>query len=273
MTKQWADELTAFARAFAGAAIFGIPLVFTMEMWWIGESLSLTYLLILFALGFMANVGLDYVAGFRDGHSLGIAIEEAIDALAVGVITATVLLFGINQLRLTDSIDQGLGMVILLSLPLSLGASVAREVFEGRTSANDDSASPLSKWQGLFSDIVATVIGGVFVGLSISPTEEVEMIAAGLRWTHLFVLIGISLLLSYLIVFASGFDEASPPGLMQHPLSETVLSYVISLLVAFMLLMVLERISMADPFHEMLWQSVVLAVPVSIGGAAGRLVI
>lgn len=277
MSKQWADELGAFARAFAGAAVFGIPLVFTMEMWWIGKSLPLNHLAYIFLLGFVANFALDYVAGFRNDHSVRLAFDEAIDALAVGIVLSTVLLFGTNQLRPTDGLEQGVGMVILLSLPLSLGVSVAQQVFSGRRSSlsddDDDDGSNLSMWQGLASDIGATAIGGVFIGLSIAPTEEVEMIAAGLRWWHLYILIGLSLLLSYIIVFASGFDEASPPGLFQHPLPETMLSYVISLVVALILLLLFERVSLEDPFYEILLQTVVLAVPASIGGAGGRLVI
>lgn len=275
MSRDWADELGAFARAFAGAAVFGIPLIFTMEMWWIGKSLPLNHLSYIFLLSFVANFALDYVAGFRDDHSVRLAFDEAIDSLAVGIVLATVLLFGTNQLRHSDGIQQGIGMVILLSLPLSLGVSVARQVFDGdrASKGDDDNGSTLSMWQGLFSDIGATAIGGAFIGMSIAPTQEVEMIAAGLRWWHLYILIGLSLLLSYIIVFASGFDEASPPGLFQHPLPETMLSYVISLAIAFTLLVLFDRVSLEDPLYEIIRQTVVLAVPASIGGAGGRLVI
>lgn len=275
MSRQWADEGAAFSRAFAGAAVFGIPLVFTMEMWWIGKSLALSHLFIIFVVGFVANFALDYVAGFRDEHSVRIAFDEAIDSMAVGIVLSAVLLLGMNQLRHTDGPEQGVGMVILLSLPLSLGASVAREVFEGRTSTAGEDRDPntLSMWQGLLSDIAGAIIGGVFIGLSIAPTDEVEMVAAGLRWWHLYILIGLSLLLSYIIVFASGFDEASPPGVFQHPLSETMMTYVISLVVALLLLVLFERITLDDPLNEIIRQTVVLAVPASIGGAGGRLVI
>jgi putative integral membrane protein (TIGR02587 family) len=246
-----------------------------MEMWWIGKSLSLTYLSLIFVMGFIANFALDFIAGFRDEHSVRMAFDEAVDSMAVGIALGAVLLLGMNQLRHTDGPEQGVGMVILLSLPLSVGASVAREVFNGRTSRMDDDQDPdtLTMWQGLIADFGATIIGGVFVGLSIAPTDEIEMIAAGLRWWHLYILMGLSLLLSYIIVFASGFDEASPPGVFQHPLSETMLSYVISLAVALLLLVVFERVSLEDPFYEILRQTVVLAVPVAIGGAGGRLVI
>ncbi len=276
MSKQWADELGAFSRAFAGAAVFGIPLVFTMEMWWIGKSLPLNYLFVIFIIGFVANFAIAYVAGFRDEHSVRLAFDEGIDALAVGVVLAAVLLLGMNQMRHSDGLEQGVSTVILLSLPLSLGVSVARQVFNGRTAAlaDDDSESTqLSMWQGLVADIGGAAVGGVFIGMSIAPTEEVEMIAAGLRLWHVYVLIALSLVLSYIIVFASGFDEEPPPGLFQHPLPETMVSYIVSLAVAFLLLVLFKRISPDDPVYEIIRQTVVLAVPASIGGAAGRLVI
>ena len=277
MTKQWSDEMSAFARAFAGAAVFGIPLVFTMEMWWIGKSLSLLYLLIAFGLGFIANLGLARVAGFRDQHSWIMSIDQAIDALAVGMVSAAVLLLTINQLRTSDGIEQGIGTIILLSIPLSLGASIARQVFSGRTSQGgedgEDENKDLTLWQGLASDVGATIIGGVFIGMTIAPTDEVKMIAAGLTRWHLVAVIILSLFLSYLIVFASDFDEKSPPGPFQHPISETMLAYVLSLLVSFGMLMVLERISMSDPLTDIVSQTIVLALPATIGGAGGRLVI
>jgi uncharacterized membrane protein len=52
-----------------------------------------------------------------------------------------------------------------------------------------------------------------------------------------------------------------------------MLSYVISLAVALLLLVLFERVSLEDPFYEILRQTAVLAVPVALGGAAGRLVI
>jgi putative integral membrane protein (TIGR02587 family) len=271
--KQWSDELTAFTRAFAGAAIFGIPLIFTMEMWWIGKTLPLIHLMAVLSTGFVANLGLSYVAGFRTRHSLTMSLDQAIDALAVGIVGATMLLVTLNQLRVTDGVGQGVGMVMLLAVPLSLGASVARYVFSGRTSRQGDESSPHSSWQGVLSDVGATAIGGVFIGITIAPTDEVKMIAAGLSSWHLFAIVGLSLFLSYLIVFASGFDEASPPGPFQHPATETMLAYTISLAVAFGMLMLFERITPGDPLHEMINQTIVLALPAAIGGAAGRLVV
>ena len=267
-----------FTRAFAGAAVFGIPLVFTMEMWWIGKSLSFSYLIVALIIGFVTNLGLSRVSGFRDQHSLIMSLDQAIDALAVGVVSAAILLLTINQLRSSDGFEQGIGTIILLSIPLSLGASIAREVFAGRTRQgeeedNSDDEDGLSVWQGLASDVGATIIGGVFIGMTIAPTDEIKMIAAGLTRGHLFAVILLSLLLSYIIVFASDFDEKAPPGPFQHPISETMLAYVLSLLVSFGMLLLLERVTLDDPLNDIVYQTVVLALPATIGGAGGRLVI
>lgn len=276
MSADWEEELTDFTRAFAGASVLGIPLAFTMEMWWIGQTMSLSYLLILLAAGFVMNLGLAHVAGFRNQHSLIMSVNQSIDALAVGVVSSGILLISLNQLQFTDGLAQGVGMVLSLAVPLSLGASVAREIFSGRTSRQvdeDEDGDSLSMWQGVASDVGATAVGGVFIGLSIAVTDEVPMISAGLSRWNIFAIIGLSLLFSYIIVFASGFDEKSPPGPFQHPFTETMLAYVISLGVAFAMLLIFERLTLDDPLTEMMRQTVVLALPATIGGAGGRLVI
>jgi len=273
LTKQWSDELGVFTRAFAGAAVFGIPLTMTMEMWWIGKTLSIHLLIMVFAVGLLTNFGLAWVAGFRTDHSLAMSLDQAIDAMAVGIVSATILLLALNQLQIDDGIEHAVNTVVLLAVPLSLGASVARLVFDGKEGRNGDSQPTLSSWRGVISDIGATAIGGVFVGISIAPTDEVAMIAAALNQWYVLAIIGLSLLLSWIIVFASGFDEASPEGAFQHPFTETILTYVVSLFVALGFLLMFERLTLSDPPTEIIRQTVVLALPAAIGGAGGRLVV
>lgn len=274
MSGQWRDELRAFTRAFAGAAVFGIPLVMTMEMWWIGKTLPITHIMLLLFIGFLANLGLAHVSGFRDDTAVLLSVDEALDALAVGIVSALILLITLNQVRIADGVAPAVGMVMLLSVPLSIGASVARHVFSGSSDREgSEGEAPLASWKSVASDLGATAIGSVFLGLPIAPTEEIKMIAAGLTWWHVYAVIGLSLMVSYIIVFASGFDADSPPGAMHHPFTETTFAYAISLTVAFLLLLVFERIDVQDPFIETMRQTVVLALPASVGGAAGRLVI
>ncbi len=57
MSGGWRAELDGYTRALAGAFIFGIPLVMTMEMWWVGTHLEPLKLAGLLAFGFAAIIG------------------------------------------------------------------------------------------------------------------------------------------------------------------------------------------------------------------------
>jgi putative integral membrane protein (TIGR02587 family) len=274
----WKQELNDFIRAFSGAYIFGIPLLFTMEMWWLGEFVAQWKLLVFVGVAILANLGLTYVAGFKRESTFVTTVDEAIDAVAVGVVAATVMLLVLNQIRPGDPLEGIVGKIVVQAVPLSIGASVANQVFgtNGEKTRQGDAGNgkpTLKPWQALFSDVGATMIGGVFVGFSIAPTEEIPMLASALNYSHLMALVGFSLLLSYGIVFASGFDEPSPGGLFQRPFTETALAYLVALVVAFVMLYLFNQFRLDDPLLSIVEQTLVLAVPTTVGGAAGRLVI
>jgi putative integral membrane protein (TIGR02587 family) len=272
----WAEERDDFIRAFSGAYIFGIPLLFTMEMWWIGQYADLWKLLIFLGLAFVANPGLTYAAGFKRRSTFGTTVNQAMDAVAVGIVAATIMLLLLNQIRLSEPLDSIVGKIVVQAVPLSIGASVANQIFgkRGEKSRQGEShGEPMGPWHSFFSDVGATIIGGIFIGFSIAPTDEVPMIAAALDYRHLVAVIAFSLVVSYMIVFASGFDQASPQGLFQRPFTETTLAYVVSLLVSFLALYLFDQIEIGDPLLSMLEETLVLGVPATVGGAAGRLVI
>ena len=102
------------------------------------------------------------------------------------------------------------------------------------------------------------------------------MLAAGLTYWHQLAVIALSLGLTYLIVFVSGFDprrsHREEPN-RHGPLSETGIAYVVSLVVALVALRLLNQSGFEAPLHSLLEQMLVLGLPSAIGGAAGRLVI
>ncbi len=274
----WKQELNDWVRAFSGAYIFGIPLLFTMEMWWIGEYASISMLLAFVVVALVANVALSYVAGFKRESTFSSTLDEALDAVAVGIVGAVIVLLALNQIHPSGPIQSSLGKILLQAVPLSIGASVANQIFgtngEKTRSGDGDAPDPTMKpGQALASDVGATIIGGIFIGFSIAPTDEVPMLAAALDYPHLIGIIAFSLIASYFIVFASGFDEPAPEGLFQHPLTETLLAYLVSLIVSFAILFLFGQVALDDPLMFTLEQTLVLGVPATIGGAAGRLVI
>ena len=282
----WHRELYDFVRAFSGAFIFGAPLIFTMEMWWIGRYAGTWKLLLLLAVAFVANLGLAYFAGFRRAtRTPQESAFQAVEAVAVGIIAAAILLLVLNRIGPDEPLGSILGQIIIQTVPLSLGASVANALFGGGSGRQGDDgeeedgqgATRQGQWWATLNDVGATIVGGIFIGFSIAPTQEVPTLAARMTLPHQLALIALSLIVTYTIVFASGFDpeerKGKDQGLFQHPLTETIMAYVVSLVVAFGFLYLLDQIRPDEPFAAILTQVLVLGLPTAIGGAAGRLVL
>jgi putative integral membrane protein (TIGR02587 family) len=275
----WSNEATAFSRAFGGAFLFGTPLLYTMETWWIGEYANLWKLIAFLVLAFVANLALSFLSGFRWKSGRGIRghLDQAVDAVAVGIVGSIIVLLVLNRLQADDSADAIVGKIVIQAIPLSIGASIAGAIFapgRSRTLENDHHSTYLS---ATVNDIGATMIGGFLFGVAIAPTEEVTMLASQLRIGHELALVALSLIVGYVIIFASGFDpQSSYPsthGPLQHPVTETVVAYVVSLGMAFITLYLFDQIEINQSVFSNLSQVLVLGFPTMVGGAAGRLVV
>jgi putative integral membrane protein (TIGR02587 family) len=170
-------------------------------------------------------------------------------------------------------------MVIAQTLPLSIGASVANAIFapgQGREGPPTQ-PRPSGPWRATLSDVGATAVGAIFISANVAPTEEIPMLAAALTSGHQLALIGVTLIITYGIVFASGFAPAQRPprstGIFRGPLSETAMAYAVSLLVALGALVLFDQVGGADPLMSAVTQVLVLGLPSAVGGAAGRLVL
>ena len=278
LADSWYEELRGLVRAFSGAFLFGIPLLYTMEMWWLGDVASPTHLALVLAIALVANFGLVTAAGFKEEKSLFSRIEQTMDAVAVGAVGSAIVLLTLNQLNLDQSPLAMFGKIVIQTLPLSIGASLANIVFSADKGREDDGdGSRISSWHhALLNDIGATAIGAAFIASNVAPTEEIPMLASRLEFWHLLALIGLTIFTGYVIVFASGFDPAAKRDrehLFQHPATETILSYLVSLVVAFGVLALMKQIGAGDPPAFVLTQTLVLGLPAMVGGAAGRIAV
>ena len=277
----WRDELHDILRAVAGGFIFAIPLLYTMEMWSIGATAELWKLLLFLGVAFVISLALAHsrTGGFKAATDRFATIEQAIDGIAVGLLGAVVVLLVLNRIQPGDPLASTIGKVIAQTVPLSIGAAVATAIFgaRGERSRQGDEVARQERnaAQALRADVGATTIGAIFLGFSIAPTDEVSLLAAELTAAHQAAVIALSLLLSYIIVFASGYGsgQRQQPGPFQHPLTETVLAYVIALGVALIALALFDRIEVGDPLGHIVALVLVLGLPTTIGGAAGRLVV
>lgn len=113
------------ARALGGAVIFSLPLLMTMELWWLGFTLERyrIVLLILFILPVL--VVLDRFSGFMTTSSW---LEDALDGLiafGVGTLAAVVILSLFAVIQPGMPLQEIAGKVALQAVPGSFGAVLA----------------------------------------------------------------------------------------------------------------------------------------------------
>lgn len=294
----WFSELDDLVRGAAGGFLFGIPLIYTMEVWWIGSSVKMARLFLAIVLTFAIVFMLNRTAGFRKigDSNAGDAAKDTVEAMAIGFICTGLVMIVLQEINLDTPLSEALGKLIYESMPFTLGVALANQFLSGSESAEDQSDASTSQQKpssessnhsashlkngtlnATLSDIGATSIGAVIVALSIAPTDEVPMLAGAVRGLWLLVVMATSLLVSYAIVFQAGFANQQKrhqqQGIFQRPTSETVMSYLISLLAAALMLAFFDRLHWRDPWQVWLSHTILLGLPATVGGAAGRLAI
>ena len=290
----WLVEFQAILQGAVGGFLFGIPLLYTVEVWAIGEATGSRWLLVVLVATLVGVGLLTQVEGFRQTLSLNPleALLESIEAVAIGVVCATLALVLLRRITLDTPLAEGLGKVVFETVPFALGVSLARSTLQGRRrysdldrSANRRTTAPLSRRLARFSrvnlrdalvDFDAALIGAVLIAFSIAPTEEVPLLASSLPPLWLLLIMVASLGLSYAIVFASGFTdraERRQRGLLFSPITETLVAYLMALLASMAMLVLFQQLNPSDPWSEWLSDILVLGLPASIGGAAGRILI
>jgi len=298
-------ELNDLVRGLCGGFLFGTPLLYTMEVWWIGSSVLPPQLAGVLLTTLLGTYLLSRTAGFRKSQATTEreAIGDAVEAIALGILCATLMLIILRQITFETRFSGALGQIIFESVPFSLGVALANQFLQSSDESEDSSPSgrasssqssgqassdqpKLSKMERFFpednlnetiSDIGATLLGALIIAFSIAPTDEVTVLVADVNGLWLMLTILISLLLSYCIVFQANFTRQEQrrlqSGLFQGPLSETVFSYLLSLTAAGLMLSFFGKINPDAGIALAFRQILILGLPATIGGAAGRLAV
>jgi putative integral membrane protein (TIGR02587 family) len=285
-TSPWQIELDDLLRGLSGAFLFGVPLLYTMEVWWKGNFTSPARMMGSLALTFGALTALNYFAGFRGDRWTGWSriITDSIEALALALVASALSLLLIGVLSSRLGLDAMMGRIVMEAIPFGFGVGVSNLILKPENGENEDHDNQGSvqdgnngPLKGTVIDAGSTALGATIIAFSIAPTDEVAMISQGVSSLWLLSLIAASLLVSYIIVFEASFTSQDKrirqQGIFQHPFSETVIAYLISLAIAGAWLYVFQLLGQDDPIDTWITYIIVLGFPASIGGAAGRLAV
>jgi putative integral membrane protein (TIGR02587 family) len=286
----WKSEINDIIRGACGGFLFGIPLLYTMEVWWIGSLAKPQLMMMAIALMFIVVYLLNQTEGFRKRRYSWLADQAAMDtveAIAIGLFCSAFVLLLLRELTPETSLKESLGKIIFESVPFTLGVALANQLLgetensniKGQASdqVNNTNNNKGDELNATFADVGGTLIGATIIAFNIAPTDEIPMLAAAASPPWQLAMIATSLLISYGIVFQAGFSNQQKrreqKGIFQRPSSETIMSYIVSLLAGAFMLWFFQKLTFSDPWTMWLDHTLMLGLPATIGGAAGRLAI
>ena len=283
----WQEEIQEIISGASGGFLFGIPLLYTMEVWFIGSDIEPPILLSSLAVTFTIVLLLNQIEGFRPQKNVTILenIAETIETLAIGMTCAALMLIVLQEINGQTSLNEALGKIVFEGIPFSVGVAFSRSLLsrDAETDSDNNNQSVQSSkqqaivWKDTVADLIAAMIGSLFVSFSIATADEIDMQASSASSGWLLIMMLASLLISYGIVFASKItnyqNRLKQSGIFQSPKSETIMSYLVSLLTGILIMWFFHKLTFSDPWFMWLRHGIVLGLPACIGGAAGRLAV
>lgn len=262
--------LVALSRAFAGATIFSLPLLMTMEMWALGFTLEPWRLVQYSLFNVVILYFLSRVAGFEESHN---AIDDVLDAFAaygVAAVAAALLLWLIGAIRPGMTDGEIAGIIMVQAVPASFGAMIGAKLL-GEGEAIEAQEDWRRTYQG---NLFLMLAGALFLSFTVAPTEEMILIAYQMTAWQGLAIIFLSILALYAIVHYVGFPgqelraESGAAALLRH----TLPGYAIAVCACLYVLWTFGRLDGSAPF-EVAMSVAVLGFPSSIGAGIARVVI
>ncbi len=259
-------------RLLAGAVLFSLPILMTMEMWWLGFYLSRIRLVQFALVNLVVLVGLSRVSGFEETHNWGEDLMDALAAYGVAAMWSFIILALFGIVAAGAPLGDTIGKVIVETIPASFGAMIASKQMGSRKAQKAGERERSTYWGQLF----LMVAGALFLGFSVAPTQEMILISYRMSVWLSILLIASSIVLLHAFVYTVGFKgepkPAGPVDFVSIFLRFSVTGYAIAALVSLYLLWTFGRTE-GTSLTEIVAMVAVLGFPASIGAAIARLVI
>ena len=266
--------LIGVARAFAGAIIFALPMLMTMEMWFIGFYIDPLRLIILILVQIPLLTALSHISGFKETEGWLDDLLDAFVAIAVAAIASTVILFTFSVIGADTGFEEAIGKIAIQTFPASIGAMLAHDQLSG---ADDSNTKKDRAEHGPYpTELLMMVTGALFLGLNVAPTEEMILLSYMMNPAREISLIAISIVAMHAFVYSLEFRGRPQPhpdvGFWSLFLRYTVVGYALVLLICLYLLWTFGRTD-GSGWNEIISAVVVLGFPCAIGAAAARLIL
>lgn len=273
-----AESLREYARGVAGGMLFSLPLLYTMEVWWTGITLSPVRLLLGLLGAFGLLLGYNRYAGLRADASFGEVAIDSIEELGIGLIVASAALWLLGQIDGSMQPSEIMGKIVAEALTVAIGVSVGtaqlgsgnQETGLANEASGDEFAS--RRFRG---KLTIALCGAVLFASNVAPTEEIIQIAFETPLWRILLLALATLLLSALILNYSDFRGASSltnGDTWRTKIADVLITYAIALVASALLLWFFNRfdgLALATGVSA----TIVLGAAATLGASAGRLLL
>ncbi|WP_018902710.1 TIGR02587 family membrane protein [Rhizobium sp. 2MFCol3.1] len=270
--------LAGIARGIAGALLFALPMLMTMEMWELGFYMDRMRLLILMVLNLPLLIVLSDRVGFEYTTNWREATRDASIAYCLGIVASGLIFVVIGVITPDNTPHEIIGMIAVQSVPASIGAMLGRSQLGGQSQQDDnDSDDPVHEREtGYGGELFLMAVGALFLNLNVAPTEEMILLSFKMTPWHAVLIIVASLALMhgfvYTLSFRGSHDLAEGTRSWHAFVRFTIPGYVIAGLISAFCLWTFHRTDGVGA-TEILMMIVILSFPGAIGAAAARLIL
>lgn len=273
-----AQSAQDLVRAGGGGLLIGLPLLFTMEMWWHGFLLPHWKILLLLGVTFVIVIGYSALSGFRRDRSVRQLLVDSVETMGIAAVVATLALLALGRIGPEVGLREAVGKVALQMIPIAFGASLAGAQLAAPEDDDGDTGSAAGDRAavGTVGRLFVAAGAALLFALNVAATEEPMLLGIEAGPWQLLAVIGGSYLVTLAIVFYADFRGGRVAevgsGPLSGPLTETAAAYAISLVVSLLLLWSFGRTE-GMGLGAVVGQVVMLGVVASFGAAAGRLLV
>jgi len=264
-----------------GGLFIGLPLLFTLEMWAHSFVLPSWKIVLLLGVAFVVVVGYTAVSGFRRERTWGELLIDSVETMGIAAAVSIAAMLLLGRIDLETGMRDAVGKVALEMIPVAFGISLAATQFasdDDEPEEADDQGSAVGDGAGVgaFGRLFIGAGAALLFALNIAPTEEPMLLGIEAEWWLILLVVPATVAMTFAIVFLADFRGGRSLAVgdtpLDHPITETLAAYAVSLLVSLLLLWAFGRTN-GTSASAIAGQTVMLAVVASFGAAAGRLLV
>lgn len=268
------ESLREYGRGVAGGLLFSLPLLYTMEVWQAGFTMSAHRQLVYVLLALVLLLGYNRYAGLHPDSSWAEVAIDSIEEMGIGLLLSAVVLLLIGRLTPERNLDEIVGRIVVEAVTVAIGVSVGTAQLGG----NDEAGKAGVGYKGevsLGGHLTLAVCGAVLFAANVAPTEEIALIGIELPGYQLALLGLATMALAALILFYSDFRGATRSARYDgfgSVLRGSVITYAVGLVASAAILWLFGRFDGAG-ITAIVGQTVALGVASTIGASAGKLLL